>query len=189
MPGSDGLYRGNSLSKILGLASVIPLVFGITRLIALNWVLAISGIVLHIAMVYISYRLASGRRNPVIWEGRDLYDLLHAMMPNKLRIGFHSSRDQRPLLDRLESVGIVKAPYEDSRSFIRDKVLMDRRAFDICRDYIIAQTVYNGKEHFWDGYGNRRTAQYFHEAEIIFSIDPSVGSILVEALGNPEREH
>lgn len=42
--------------------------------------------------------------------------------------------------------------------------------------------IHDGKEWFWDGYGNKKTAQYFHEAEIIFDLKSSVDYIFPEVL-------
>ena len=181
---NGGLYRGRLLSKALGLISFLLLIFGAFQLITLRWIPGIPGVVLSIITAFISYRLAGGWRNPAIWKDKDLYDLLKYLVINvrKAKIGFHSFRDQKPLLVKLESIGVMEKPSEDIRQFIRNKIITDREAFDACRDYIIVETVYDDKEYFWDGYGNRKAAQYFHESEIIFNIDPSVSSILVGLL-------
>lgn len=187
---SSDLYKGSSLSKAFGFISFVLLIFSVFQLITSNWALGIFGIVLSIATAYIGYRFAGGRRNPAIWKGKDLYDLIkHVSMSGQAKIGFHSLRDQSLLLTKLESIGIKKKPFEDIRQFIRDKVIMDRRAFDICRDNIIIQMIHDGKEWFWDGYGNKKTAQYFHEAEIIFDLKSSVDYIFSEVLEGLKTEN
>lgn len=183
------------MSKAFGFASFVLLIFGVLQLITLNWILGVLGVVLSIVTAFIGYRLTGERRNPAIWRDKDLYDLLkHAALSGQARIGLHSLRDHKVLLDKLESIGIRKRPSENVRQFIREKVVRDRRAFDILRDDIIIQIIHNGKEWFWDGYGNKRTAQYFHKAEIIFDLKQSlyyIFSEVFEGLGtkNPKKEN
>lgn len=123
------------------------------------WKIAILWFAFSIVTGYISYHIAGGRRNPAIggarypiptgpddiasikrfsdWKEKDLYDLIkHVSTSGQAKIGFHSLRDQSLLLSKLESIGIKKKPSEETRQFIRDKIVMDRRAFDICRDNI-----------------------------------------------------
>lgn len=193
------LFGGSLLSKILGLSSLIFLIFTFITLMSrmetyditskevvsseIPWKIAILWFVLSGITGYIAYRLAGGRKNPTIWKDKDLYELLkYAALSGQARIGFHSLRDQSLLLVKLESIGIKKELSEDTRQFIRDKVVMDRRVFDICRDNMIIQMIHKGKEWFWDGYGKRKTVQYFHEAEIIFDLKSSIDYIFFEVL-------
>jgi hypothetical protein len=120
---------------------------------------------------YVSYRLDVGRRNPAIWKDKDIPSLLrHAALSGCAKIGFHSLRGQNSLLTQLESVGITKQPSEDIRDFLREKVVNDRKAFETLRGHIMIEMIHNGKQWFWDGHGNRKTAQFFHEAEIIVDL-------------------
>ena len=195
----SGLFGGNLWSKFLFFLSFIFLCLaGITLISKIQtydpvskeivssetlWRIAILWFILSFITGYIAYRLAGGRQNPTIWKDKDLYDLLkHTALSGKARIGFHTLRDQKLLLNKLESIGLRKGPSEDVRQFIRDKIVVNRRAFDICRDNIIIQMIHSGKEWFWDGYGNKRTAQYFHEAEIIFDFKSSVDYMFCEVL-------
>lgn len=197
---NDGdLFRGSSWSKLLGFLSIIFLLLtGVTLISRIDtydpvskkiisseipWKIAILWFALSFVTGVIAYRLAGRRRNPAIWKGGDLYELIkHATLSGEAKIGFHSLRDQGLLLVKLESIGIIKKPSEDVRQFIRNKIVMDRRAFDILRDHVIIELVHGGREWFWDGYGRQRAAQYFHEAEIIFNIGSSVGYMFFEVL-------
>lgn len=177
------LTRGSLLTKALFILHWSLLIFAVFLFIIGRWKLGIPTIGIALLFAYISYRLAGGRRNPAIWKDEDLYDLLrHVALSGQAKIGFHSLRGQNLLLAKLESIGIRKKPSQDTRQFIRDKVVKERRAFDICRDDIIIQMIHNGKEWFWDGYGNKKTAQYFHKAEIIFDLKSSANYIFSEAL-------
>jgi len=195
----NNLSRGNWLSKSLFVLSFIFLCLtGITlisksetydpiskKIISseIPWEIAILWFVLSLITSYIAYRLAAGRRNPSLWKDKNLYDLLkHVALSGQARISFHSLRDQKVLLDKLDSIGVKKRALEDVRKFIREKIINDRKVFNVLQDDIIIQMIHNGKEWFWDGYGNKKTAQYFHEAEIIFDIKSSVDYMFLEVL-------
>jgi hypothetical protein len=202
---SSDLFGGNFWSKLLFLCSFLFLCLtGITLMSKMQtydpiskeilssetpWKTAVLLFILALVTGFIAYRLAGGKRNPAIWEGKDLYDLLkHTALSGHAKIGFHSLRDQNLLLSKLESIGIRKKLSQDIRQFIRDKIVTDRRAFDICRDNIVIQMIHNGKEWFWDGYGNKTTAQFFNEAEIIFDLNSSVDYIFSEAFEGLKAE-
>jgi len=195
----NNLFGGNWLSKSLFVLSLIFLCLTVITFMSkiqiydpvskeiisseTPWKIAILWLTLSFITAIIAYRLAGGKRNPTIWKGKDLYELIkHATLSGEAKIGFHSLRDQRLLLAKLESIGIKKRPSEDIRQFIRNKIVIDRRAFDICQDDTIIQMIHNGKEWFWDGYGHKKTAQYFHEAEIIFDIKSSADYMFLEVL-------
>lgn len=179
----DKLWGGSFLSKAFFILHWIVFISAVLLFITGHWKLGILAVIIALAMVFTSYRLAGGRRNPIIWEGEDLYDRLkHVYLSGDSKIGFHSLRDQKPLLDKIESIGIRKKPSEDIRQFIIEKCISNRKVFDILRDNIIIQMVHEGKEWYWDGYGNKTTAQYLYEAEIIFDLKPSVDYIFSEVL-------
>lgn len=205
----NDLFGGSLWSKVLFILSFILLFLTVITLMSkietydpvskeivsskTPWKIAILLFIISFVTSYIAYRLAGEKKNPAIWKGKDLYDLIkHVSMSGQAKIGFHSLRDQGLLLIKLESIGMKKKPVEDARQFIRDKVVMDRRAFDICRENIIIKMIYNGREWFWDGYGEKQTAQYFHKAEIIFDLNSSVNYIfsnVLEGLGAENSEH
>jgi hypothetical protein len=179
----DKLTAGRMLSKLLFVFQWFVLALAIFLFIIGSWKLGIIVAGFAILTVFTSYRLAGGKRNPAIWESKDLYDLLkNAFLSGKAKIGFHSLRDQNSLLNKLASIGINKKPTEDARQFIRDKVVMNRQAFDICRDSIIIQMIHNHEEWFWNGYGKLRNVQYFHVAEIIFDLDSSIDYMFSDVL-------
>ena len=179
----DKLTGGRMLSKLLFVFHWFVLALAIFLFIIGSWKLGVIVAGLAILMAFTSYRLSRGRRNPAIWQGKDLYDLLkNASLSGKAKIGFHSLRDQNSLLNKLALIGINKKPAEDARQYIRDKVVMNRQAFDICRDSIIIQMIHNHEEWFWNGYGKLRNVQYFHVAEIIFDLDSSIDYMFSDVL-------
>jgi hypothetical protein len=179
----DKLTGGRILSKWLFVFQWFVLALAIFLFIIGSWKLGIIIAGFAILIAFTSYRLAGGRRNAAIWEGKDLYDLLkNASLSGKAKIGFHSLRNQNSLLNKLASIGINKKPTEDTRQFIRDKVVLSQQAFDICRDSIIIQMIHNHEEWFWDGYGKLRNVQYFHEAEILFDLDSSIDYMFTDML-------
>jgi len=196
---SSDLFGGNLLSKFLYFLSFIFLCLaGIALLSKIQtydpaskeiissetpWKIAILLFIPSVITGYIAYRLAGGKRNPAIWKDKALYDLLkHAFLIGEARIGFHEFRDQSILLSKMESIGVKNESSESPSQFIRDKIVMDRKVFDICRDDIIIQMIHKGKVWFWDGYGKKRTAQHFHRAEIIFDLKSSSDYIFSEVL-------
>jgi len=142
------------------------------------WESTVACAVAWLCTLYLSYRLAGGQRNPVIWEDKSLFEMLkNAFESGEAKIGFHSLRDQKNLLADLSSAGIKKGLFKDTRQFLREKITNDPHAFHICRDYIVFQMIHQGREMFWNGYGKQKNAQYFHEAEIIVDLKSSAYSI------------
>ena len=111
-----------------------------------------------------------------------MYDMLSALTRKERYIGFHHFENPWQVLTRLKSMGITKKPSESDRRFILRNILRKRNVFNVCRDYIIVEALHNGKLYHWDGYGKRRDIQFFGEAEIIFTLEPAVGSVFVEVL-------
>jgi hypothetical protein len=140
----DKLTGARMLSKLLFVFQWFVLALAIFLFIVGSWKLGIIVAGFTILVAFTSYRLAGDKRNQAIWEGQDLYDLLkNASLSGKAKIGFHTLKNQNSLLNKLASIGINKKPMEDTRQFIRDKVVMNRQAFDICRDSIIIQMIHN----------------------------------------------
>ncbi len=138
---------------------------------------------LGIVIGWISYHLAGGKRNPTIWAEMNLYALLkHAALSGDARIGFHMLRDQQSLMSKLESFGFTKSPYANTRDFIREEIIKNPKAFEALRDKILIEIIHNGEENFWDGYGKKRTAAFFHEAEILFDLNSSCDYMFNEIL-------
>ena len=177
------MFGGSFLSRLFLVLHLSLVFLSVFYFIAGEWKLGIFTVCAALLVVYVAYRLTGGKQNPAIWEGKDLYNVLrYAADTRQAKIGFHSLRDQSLLLDKLESIGITKKPSQDTRQFIRDKIVDDHQVFDICRDDVIIQMIHNGKECFWDGYGNKTTAQFFHKAEIIFELKSSVDYAFYEVL-------
>jgi len=176
-------FGGNVIAKFLFGFHWILFVFAILLFILGLWKIGIAIVIIAISISIISYRLAGGKRNPFIWKDKNLYDLLkHAALTGKAKIGFHSLRDQNGLLNKLKSIGIEKKENDDVRSFIRNTIVKNGEAFNVLRDNIIIQTIHDGKEWFWDGYGNQKPVDFFHEAEIIFNLNSSANYMFVDVL-------
>lgn len=186
---TDG-FGGRLLSKVLfGISFVLLCLSGVTFLSKIEdydlvsqqvvssktpWEVAVSLLFFSIVLGWISYRLAGGKRNPTIWADMDLYTLLkHVVLSGDARIGFHMLRDQQPLASTLESLGIVKNPNVNTRDFIREEIIRNPKAFEALRDKILINMIHNGEDNFWDGYGKKKTAAFFHEAEILFDLKSS----------------
>jgi len=116
-------------------------------------------------------------------QSRDLYRALKdAVLSGKARIGFHRFRNQQVLLDKLSLIGIKKKFLQNTCNFIQEQIVANPQALDVLRGEICIQMIHKGREWFWDGYGNRKTAQYFHETEIIFDLESSAYSMFSEVL-------
>jgi hypothetical protein len=138
------------------------------------WELTLVCFILWLCTLYLSYRLAGGRRNPVIWKNKSLFQVLkNACHCGEARIGFHSFRNQKNLLAQLSSIGIKKPPSKMVRQFLTEKIVEDPRAFEICQRWIVFEMIHQGREMFWDGYGNQKDRDHFHVAEIIVDLKSS----------------
>jgi len=165
------LTQRNKLSKFLFIIHWLLLASAVLLFISGQWKFGLLFLGLAGVSIFFSYRLAGGRQNPIIWEDKSLYEVFrNAVDSGEAKIGFHSLRDQKSLLTNLESAGIKKSPFKDTRQFLRDKIADDPRAFQICQNNMIIQMIHEGKQFFWDGYGKQRDMQYFHEAEIIVDL-------------------
>jgi len=185
----DELSGGSFLSKILFVFHWFVFIVAILLFIVGRWKLGIITVGIGLLMIFISYRIAGGRRNLGIWKDKDLYELLkHAFLTGDVRIGFHTTGDEKFLLAELESIGLTKEPSEDTRQFISDKIVDRRQVFDTLRDHIIIQMIHKGEVWFWDGYGKKKTAQYSHKAKIIFDLKSSANYIFFEVLEDLRSE-
>ncbi|MBN2272059.1 MAG: hypothetical protein JXN61_15705 [Sedimentisphaerales bacterium] len=155
------------------------------------WEGTVACAIAWLCTAYLSYRLAGGRYNPIIWEGKSLFGLLkNAFESGEARIGFHSLRDQRNLLTELSSAGIRKGAFKDTRQFLREEITNDPPAFEICRDFIVFQMIHQGREMFWNGYGKEKDVQFFYEAEIIVDLKSSTYCMFRDVLeGLTEKNH
>lgn len=168
------LTQGSKLSKFLFIMNWLFLGFAVLFFISGHWKFGLLFLGVAGGTAFISYRLAGGRQNPIIWKDKSLYDLFkNALESGEAKIGFHSLRDQKSLLTNLASAGIKKSPFKYTRQFLRDKITNNPHAFQICQGNMIIQMIHKGEQLFWDGYGKRREKQYFHEAEIIVDLKTS----------------
>lgn len=183
----DILYQGSTASKFFGAVSFLLLVLGIGVFFSGRWVLTIACVAMSTAAAFLSYKLSGGRENPQLYANLDLFGLVaHAAHSGSARIGFHSLRSQDEIVSRMEAVGLALSS-EDRRQHIRTLIVKDRRAFNSCRDLMVIQTVHGGREHFWDGFGNRKPLRFFHEAEIIIDINSTTQALinrLLELVGH-----
>lgn len=74
------IYRGSKLSKLLGLASFLLLVWTVASLVSRDWLAASYTFVASILAAYGGYRAAGGRGNPELarakWEVQHQIDLV-----------------------------------------------------------------------------------------------------------------
>lgn len=179
----ERFFKGSFLSKNFFIFHFFVLIFAISLIIIGNWELGLFIIVMATLIAYLSYRLAGGKQNPIIWEDKDLYILLRdALSTGKAKIGFHSFRDQKILLNKIEEIGMINRSHITNRHFIRDIILKNQKAFDVLRDDIIIQMIHNGKQKCWDGYGHKKDLQYFHKAEIIIDVESRANYMFLNVL-------
>lgn len=192
-------YAGSLWSKVLGFLSctllILSGVFLISEVVTYNpisketvssrtpWEIVILLFVVGVVTAYVAYRFAGGSKNPAIWKDMSLYELLkYLVLSGQARVGLHRFRDQGLLLTHLESVGIQKGPAEDVGNFVRNKIIKDRKAFNILQKDIVIKMIHNGEERFWDGYGKKQPAQFFIKAEIILDVRSEAHYMLSEVL-------
>jgi hypothetical protein len=192
----NNLYQGSSLSKVFGFISIVLALSGVFFLVFIHqWLLGIVLIIFSIITAYIGYRFSGGRINPSLWEDKDVYDLIREglRINNGCKISIHESDDLNPILARLEAFGIKKKNLSlDDRPFIKYQIINNRKAFDACRDYIVICAYNNGKEYegiYWDGHGNIRSAQFIHEAKVIFELfNSSAIDFFIKILGDSQAQ-
>jgi hypothetical protein len=203
--GDNNLFGGNWRSKFLFVLSFIFLCLAVVILVSkiqiydpvskeitsseTPWKIVILFFLFSSIAGYVAYRFAGGRKNPSTWKDENLHKLLrHTVLSGQAKIGLHTLRDQKLLLKKLKSIGLEKKWSEDPRQFIREKVIKDPEAFNVLRDDVIIKMIHNRKEWFWDGHGNKKTAQCFHEAEIIFDIKSLADYMFSEVLEGLKNE-
>jgi hypothetical protein len=109
--------------------------------------------------------------------------LLHALAREKARIGFHGMRDQKILVEALESAGYRKENfYQDTRDFLRQTLIAERGAFKVLKDLVNIHMVYKGAIYDWDGYGKRCPIDRFYEAEVLYDLDDSEAALFKDVL-------
>ncbi len=168
-----------AIGIILTYLSWMILLFGLFVLFGGHWGLTVACVVLAGIVAVIGYKLPGGAENPEIYAGLDLFGLVaYAVKSANARIAFHSLRSQDELVERLQNQGLSVSDGSGVREQIRKLIVQDRRVFDACRDLMVIQTVYGGREHFWDGNGNPKTAQWFLQAEIIVDIQSNSHALI-----------
>lgn len=88
----------------------------------------------------------------------------------KLRIGFHSMRDQQILFDRMNKIGITRFPFTNRRQFLRNVITQKLSAFKIVNDLVCIHGVYDGREVFWNGLGAEEHPQWHLKSEIQYDL-------------------
>jgi len=90
----------------------------------------------------------------------------------KLRIGFHSLRDQAELISRLRLIGKRKIVFQNRRAFLRRIITSDLSAYRSVFDLTCIHGINDGHEIFWDGLGSEVTAAHYLISEIFYDITP-----------------
>src|SRR5882724_3673102 len=74
------IYRGRAVSKLLGLASFLFLVWSIASVVSGDWLIAVCIFIGSVLAAYGGYRVAGGRHNPELakaeWERKQKVDLV-----------------------------------------------------------------------------------------------------------------
>lgn len=100
--------------------------------------------------------------------------LLKEATAGRVRIGFHRTRDQSPLYQRLGQIGIRKRFFSDRRQFLRDTISKEPSAFRAVIDIVCIHGVHEGRERFWNGLGTESDAKSYLQAEVMFDISEAI---------------
>lgn len=96
--------------------------------------------------------------------------LLKEAGADRVSVGFHRTRDQEPLFQRLERIGIKKGIFANRRQFLRDTVTKNLSSFRAVIDMICIHGVHEGHEKFLDGLGVESNSQLYLQSEIFYNI-------------------
>lgn len=177
------IYSGNRFSKLFGTISFLSLIIAIYLFIVTQFILAVIAIIIAVFSALIGYRLSGSSENLALYSDFDLFDLIaYSVNSGNAKIGFHSTRSQDRVIAALENISISIDLENDPRQEIRTHLTKERRAFDVCRKMMAIQFIHGGKEHFFNGFGQRKTVQFFHEAEIIIDIQSKTKAIITRLM-------
>lgn len=74
------IYRGSTVSKLLGLASLLLLVWSVASVVSGDWLVAVSVFIGSVLAAYSGYRAAGGRHNPELakaeWETKQKIEIV-----------------------------------------------------------------------------------------------------------------
>ncbi len=87
-----------------------------------------------------------------------------------ISIGFHRTRDQQVLFDRLSLLGMRKGFFKRARQFLRDTITRDSSAFRCVVDLICIHGVDAGHERFWNALGAELGPQLHLQSEIQYDL-------------------
>lgn len=104
--------------------------------------------------------------------------LLKEATIGRIRVGFHSMRDQSPLYYRLNQVGIRKGFFEDRRQFLRDTITKKPSAFRAVIDMVCIHGFHEGRERFWNGFGAESDAQLHLQSEVMFEVSQAADAFV-----------
>ncbi|TKS60349.1 MAG: hypothetical protein EWM73_03135 [Nitrospira sp.] len=104
--------------------------------------------------------------------------LLTEATAGRVRVGFHTMRDQSPLYHRLDQIGIRKSFMADRRQFLRDTITKKPLAFRAIIDMVCVHGVYEGRERFWNGLGSESDAQLYLQSEVLFDVSQAADAFV-----------
>jgi len=96
--------------------------------------------------------------------------LLKAAASGRVRVGFHSMRDQSVLYQRLRQIGMKKGIFANGRQFLRNRITKQLPAFRAVNDLICVHGVHDGRERFWNGLGAEGDSQLYLQSEVLYEI-------------------
>ena len=99
--------------------------------------------------------------------------LLDEAISSRAMIGFHRMRNQKNLLYRLSQIGVKKSLFRNTRQFLREEIITSLSAFRAVTDMVCIHSAYDGREIFWNGFGEETDGQHHLASEILFEIDLS----------------
>jgi hypothetical protein len=172
----DNIHQKSHSSAFFGGFSIILEISGLIMLFFGNWFFALSLITFGITISFIAFKKAGGKENSALYENKDLFELIsYGVRCAQVKIGFHSSRDQAEIIQRLNDAGF-RFKKEDIRGETRRLISTSRDAFDSCRNLIFIESFIDGSEIFCDGYGKKSNPRAFLESEIIINTSDATKS-------------
>ena len=100
------------------------------------------------------------------------YFLLNGVKNNSISVGFHRTRDQKIIFNRLEYIGIKRGIFRNnSHQFLRDKIIQDISAYRSVADLICIHFVFEGSECFYNALGAELGVDFYLNSEFLIRIN------------------
>lgn len=107
-------------------------------------------------------------------KAREIHEFLHkGTQQGEFTVGFHASRNQRILIEKLSQIGIRKGFLKNERQFLRDEITNNVSAYLTVINLICIHGIAEEKEEFWNALGAQMSPEWHYQSEIFYNITPS----------------